>query len=111
MRYGCVAILILGFSAPAAAWLNTAELQSVCESALSEAAPDNPRYEMCAGLVNGILTADDLEKDLICVPSDVETKTALETFIARASSEPHKDIEGTVTMFRALAEKYPCSTK
>jgi Ssp1 endopeptidase immunity protein Rap1a len=111
MKFVCVAMLVLGFSTPAAAWLNTAELQSVCEAGLSNPVPENPRYEMCAGLVIGILTADDLEKDVICVPSDIETKTALEAFIARASSEPHKEIEGTVTLYRALAEKYPCATK
>jgi hypothetical protein len=112
MKYAWVAILILTFSAPTgAAFLNTAQLQAVCEAGLSDPSPPNPRYEICMGLAIGVLTADAMEKNLICFPSDLDTKAALVTFVARASSEPHKDIEGTITMFRALAEKYPCGKK
>jgi hypothetical protein len=48
--------------------------------------------------------ADAMEKHLICSPFDLDTKTALELFVARATGEAHKDIEGAATMFRAFAE-------
>jgi hypothetical protein len=101
-------VIALALLRPTAAWMDTGELQSVCEAALAEPVPDNPRYALCSGIVIGMLMADSLEQDRICVPHDLDTKAALRVFIARAKSEPHKDIEGTVTLFRALTEQYPC---
>jgi hypothetical protein len=62
-------------------------------------------------LIIGILMADGLEQNRICVPSEIDTKTALQIFLTQAANENHKDIEGTATMFRALVEKYPCEKK
>jgi hypothetical protein len=42
----------------------------------------------------GMLTADLLETNIICVPADLDTKAALALFIARASREKDKEIEG-----------------
>jgi hypothetical protein len=48
-------------------------------------------------------TAQFICKHLICSPFDLDTKAALELFVARATGEAHKDIEGAATMFRAFA--------
>jgi hypothetical protein len=103
--------IMFTWTQPATSWMDTAELHSVCEAGLHHPSPDNPRYAMCTGLMLGMLTADLLETNIICVPTDLDTKAALALFIARASREKDKDIEGTVTMFRSLAEKYPCARK
>lgn len=93
------------------AWMNTAELQAVCEAALADPSPENPKYALCTGLSIGILMADAMEQNLICVPSAMTTKDALQIFVGRASNEPHKDVAGTVIMYRSLLEKYPCGKK
>jgi hypothetical protein len=104
-------LFVSTFTIEAHAWMNTTELQAVCESALANPSPENPPYALCTGLGIGILWADALEQNLICLPSEMTTKEELQTFISRASKEPHKDIEGVVIMYRSLLEKYPCSEK
>lgn len=101
-------IVAVAFPRPAAAWFDTAQLQSVCEAGLQNPSIDNAKYAMCTGLVIGILTADSMEKSIICVPPNLDTKTALKVFVARAAAEPDKRIDGTITLYRAFAEKYPC---
>jgi len=56
----------------------------------------------------GLLAADYLEKNMICVPADVDTKAAIRLFLDRATTETDKRTEGVITMYRALAAKYPC---
>jgi len=104
------AALTLGLAGtPAAAWFNTEQLQTVCEAGLYDPTRDNPKYALCTGLVIGTLMTDSLEKNLICLPENVDTNTAISAFVARAKAEKEKNIEGTVTLFRAFAERYPCS--
>ena len=101
-------LALIAWGKPANAWLNTAELQAVCQAALKNPAPDNPRYTLCAGILLGVLISDSLEKKVICAPQDLDTKTALQVFVARAADEKSKEIDGIVTLFRALEAKYPC---
>ena len=103
------ALIFMAASSQSDAFMNTEQLKFVCEVGLSDPSIGNPRYAFCAGLATGILMADALEKHRICLPSNVDTKTGLETFLARAANEKDKEIEGLVTMFRAFAEKYPCN--
>ena len=104
--FGAVMVLIAPH--PTAAWLNTAQLQSACEVGLQNPTPDNPAYALCTGLILGTLSADALEKNVICAPPDLDTKTVLRIFIARAASERDKKAEGAIILYRALAESYPC---
>lgn len=109
MKRICLTLLFIGgLSGTAQALMDTAQLQSVCENGLSNPSIENPRYAFCTGIIIGILMADALEQDRICVPSNLDTKTSIEVFIARAVAEKHKDIEGTVTMYKSLLEKFPC---
>ena len=110
MNIRCVIVtcLLVAMDRPAAALLTTDQLQGICVAGLQNPSIENPKYAFCMGLVLGVLNADGLEKNLICVPPDLDTKTALKVFIARASAEPKKGTEGLLTLFRALAEKYPC---
>lgn len=101
-------LFIGGLCGVAQAWMDTAQLQSMCENGLSTPSIENPRYAMCTGMIIGILMADALEQERICVPSNLDTKTSIEVFITRAASEKHKDIEGAVTMYQSLLEKFPC---
>jgi len=104
------ATLIFGLrGAPAVAWFNTEQLQAVCEAGLYEPNRDNPKYALCTGLIIGTLMTDSLERNMICLPENVDTVTAMRMFVARAKAEKDKKIEGTVTLFRAFAERYPCS--
>jgi hypothetical protein len=80
----------------------------ICETALENPVRDNPKFAFCTGAALGTLMTDALEKHLICVPKDVDTATALRVFVEKAKREPHKDIEGFVTMYRALQQAYPC---
>jgi hypothetical protein len=93
---------------PAHALMTTEEFGTVCQSALENPVRDNPKFAFCSGTALGILMTDALEKDLICAPKDLNTPTALRVFVERAKREPHKDIEGFVTMYRAFLEAYPC---
>ncbi len=104
-------LLVTAFCKPASAFFDTEQLQSVCQEGLQNPSRDNPKFAMCTGLMIGMLMTDALEKSVICLPSNVDTQTALRVFIARAVKEPHKDIDGTVTLFRALSERYPCPPK
>jgi hypothetical protein len=95
----------------AQALMNTSELLSICESGLQNPIRDNPKYSFCSGAMLGILMTDAIEKNLICLPSEVDTKSAMRLFVQRARREPHKDIEGFATMYRAFLETYPCKKK
>lgn len=95
----------------AQALMNTSELLSICDSGLQNPVGDNPKYAFCTGAMLGILMTDAIEKDLICVPAGIDTKSAMRLFVQRARREPDKDIEGLVTMYRALLEAYPCKRK
>ena len=99
---------LLVLCAPAWALFDTNELLSVCESGLQNPVKVDPKYAFCTGAILGILMTDAMEKDLICAPSDLDTKAAIRLFVQRARREPHKDIEGLVTMYRAFLEAYPC---
>lgn len=114
MKPSIVAALFVGLTSPTpttAAWFNTEQLLAVCESGLQNPVPDNPRFALCTGLIIGVLTADVMEKDVICLPIDTDTKAAIRVFVARAAAEPDKHIDGVVTLYRALAEQYPCKAK
>jgi len=102
-------LLLIGTSAQAL--MSTDELLSICESGLQNPVRDNPKYAFCTGAMLGILTTDVIEKDLICVPSQVDTQSAMRLFVQRAKRKPHKDIDGFITMHRALLEAYPCKKK
>jgi hypothetical protein len=91
---------------PAHGLMTTEELGAICGSALENPVRDNPKFAFCTAL--GILMTDALEKDLICVPKELDTTAALRVFVERAKRESHKDIEGLVTMYRAFLEAYPC---
>jgi hypothetical protein len=91
--------------------MTTEELGLICETALANPVRDNPKFAFCTGVALGTLMTDALEKHLICVPQDVDTATALRVFVAQAKHEPHKDIEGFVTMYRAFLQAYPCPSK
>ena len=105
----CLAPLAISASSfHAAALMNTDQLQSICAAGLADPTKENPRFAYCTGLMIGLLMADALEQNRICVPEDLDTKSGLKTFLMRSAIEKDKDIEGTVTMFRAFSEKYPC---
>jgi hypothetical protein len=91
--------------------MTTDELSLICETALENPVRDNPKFAFCTGVALGALMTDALEKKLICVPKDVDTATALRVFVEKAKHEPHTDIEGFVTMYRAFLQAYPCSSK
>jgi hypothetical protein len=104
-----VGLLLICTSAQAR--FNTSELLSICKSGLQNQIKEDPKFSFCTGAMLGMLMTDSLEKDLICVPNDLDTKAGLRLFIQRAEREPHKDIEGFVTMYRAFLEAYPCKKK
>jgi len=99
--------LVAAQPAPAA-YMETAELLSICESGMKNPVPSNWSYAFCAGIALGILFTDGTEQNRICVPDNIDTKAALQVFIDRAKNEPNKKISGAGTFFRALIEKYPC---
>ena len=100
--------LSFGLVFPARAWLSTADLQKTCEAALQDPTSQNPSFTLCTGLLLGIIITDSVEKHLICLPPEVDTKAGLRLFIDRAKNEKNKGTEGVVTMLRAFEEKYPC---
>ena len=102
----CLVLLLTCTSAHAL--MNTGELLSICETGLQNPVRDNPKYAFCTGVMLGILMTDTFERGLICVPSQTDTSSAMRLFVQRAKREPHQDIEGFATMYRAFLETYPC---
>ncbi len=101
--------IILFSAQPAAATpMGTPELLSICEGGMKNPVPTNWAYAFCAGIAAGILQTDASQEHRICVPDNVDTKTALQLFIDRAKSEQGKRSPGVATFFQALVEKYPC---
>ena len=103
-----LATIVLCCAQPAsAATMGTPELLSICENALKNPVPTNWQYAFCAGIAAGILQTDVSQQHQICVPDNVDTKTALQLFIDRAKSD-QRSASGVATFFQALLEKYPC---
>ena len=110
MKFAAIALASAIATAPAhAAFMNTEQLQSICEAGLADPTPQNHHYALCAGFMMGILAADAVEQHVICLPSGMDTKTALKIFVTRAVNEKDKSVEGLATMFLTFSEKFPCA--
>src|SRR5712691_9264192 len=108
LTLGILAVIQTTIINSAKALMNTDQLRLICEAGLENPVRDDPKFAFCTGAALGTLMTDSIERHLICIPSEIDTKTALRIFIQRAIREPYKDIEGFVTMHRAFLEAYPC---